>query len=375
MEKLYTISWRLYTSSIQHLKLIVAQIRRRERGRRLSADAPHQSDSNRRQTGAPGPIPAAWRPGSAAHLGKSGRPQANQAPPRAGGRVSSAPAGSVARAPQSPAPQAVAGKSAPAARAGAPQRPAATAPRLSRAASGSRAAALTCSALRRRRRPLSAPGARSADQAAATFQLRRPHPRLSQSPTACPARRYTSPPPTAMASSAAAVPTDGARARRRRARARARSPSLPTSQQPSPRPVRRSGQSPICGPGRAAPVPAGRRVRRNPRLFLHGCLPCGGGALWQFSLRLWEDLGSGIPSKLLSGETQHLPRPSKLPPRDSSVPTFTCRLSLVNRWPQFCDFEPIARFLEPLRGLYFLSPLKLDGILTAEWRHEACFGQ
>lgn len=259
----------------------------------------------------------------------------------------------MARAPQSPAPQAVAGKSAPAARAGAPQRPAATAPRLSRAASGSRAAALTCSALRRRRRPLSAPGARSADQAAATFQLRRPHPRLSQSPTACPARRYTSPPPTAMASSAAAVPTDGARARRRRARARARAPPRPTSQQPSPRPTRRSGQSPICGPGRAAPVPAGRRVRRNPRLFLHRCPPCGGGALWPFfSLRLWEDLLSGIHSKLLSGETQHLPRPSQPPPRDSSVPTFTCRLSLLNRWPQFCDFEPIARFL----GTHFAFP-------------------
>lgn len=270
----------------------------------------------------------------------------------------------MARAPQSPALQAVAGKSAPAARAGAPQRPAATAPRLSRAASGSRAAALTCSALRRRRgRPLSAPGARSADQAAATFQLRRPHSRLSQSPTACPARRYTSPPPTAMASSAAAVPTDGARARRRRARARARSPSRPTSQQPTPRPVRRSGQSPICGPGRAAPVPAGRRVRRNPRLFLHGCLPCAGGALRQFSLRLWEDLGSGIPSKLLSGETQHLPQPSKPSPRDSSVPTFTCRLSLVNRWPQFCDFEPIARFL----GTHFAFPSPALSVLFYGW--------
>lgn len=62
---------------------------------------------------------------------------------------------------------------------------------------------------------------------------------------------------------AAAVPTDGARAMPSRLRWRARLPPAPAAF--SPRPTRRSGQSPICGPGRAAPVPAGRRVRANPR--------------------------------------------------------------------------------------------------------------
>lgn len=149
-----------------------------------------------------------------------------------------------------------------------------------------------------RRRRLLAPVTRSAAQATATVPLRHPHPCLSRSPPACPARRYTGSPPTAMARSAAAAaaPTDGARARRRRARARAHLPGRPSSNlRPAPRAARtnprpRSGRRQTCGTG-----PAGQRERRCCRLVLSGSLPSRDATARRFGSSLWllEDSGIG----------------------------------------------------------------------------------
>lgn len=240
----------------------------------------------------------------------------------------------------------MAGKSAPPARAGAAHPP----PRPRRhSAAPHPGPALTCPVLRRRR--LLAPGTRSAAQATATIQLRRPHPRLSRPPPACPARRYTGPPPTAMARSttaAAAAPTDGARARRRRARARAHLPGRPPgSLRPAPcatptNPRGHSGPRQTCGTGRAR---QGKRPHR--RLVFSGCLP--GPALPEARpapLRGFpRTVGSGFSNRPPSAACPCFRSPL---PRHPSVPRFSCWPSLrfwnlkQTHWAQPFAFPPFS---------------------------------
>ncbi|XP_032340280.1 collagen alpha-1(I) chain-like [Camelus ferus] len=101
-----------------------------------------------------------------------------------------------------------------------------------------------------------------------------PSPPLSRRPPAprgaTPARRRLPWPTPPLPPPSPHQPTEHARAAAVPASAPQR---VPAFQQPSPRPARRSGQSPTFEPGPAGPSRAPREERLNRRLFLSGYLP------------------------------------------------------------------------------------------------------